>query len=54
MTVWHRFRNECKAAGKKIMVWTVNEPEHMMEVSGFVLILPPSASISNAGCTMGH
>ncbi|KAF8843114.1 PLC-like phosphodiesterase [Paxillus ammoniavirescens] len=26
-----RFRNECKAAGKKIMVWTVNEPEHMME-----------------------
>ncbi|KAH7931333.1 PLC-like phosphodiesterase [Leucogyrophana mollusca] len=26
-----RFRNECKAAGKKIMVWTVNEPEQMME-----------------------
>ncbi|KAG2042152.1 PLC-like phosphodiesterase [Suillus americanus] len=26
-----KFRNECKAAGKKIMVWTVNEPEHMME-----------------------
>ncbi|KAF9226724.1 PLC-like phosphodiesterase [Gyrodon lividus] len=26
-----RFRNDCKAAGKKIMVWTVNEPEHMME-----------------------
>ncbi|EIW76202.1 PLC-like phosphodiesterase [Coniophora puteana RWD-64-598 SS2] len=27
-----KFRAECKAAGKKIMVWTVNEPEHMMEV----------------------
>ncbi|KIJ69927.1 hypothetical protein HYDPIDRAFT_171866 [Hydnomerulius pinastri MD-312] len=26
-----KFRNECKAAGKKIMVWTVNEPAHMME-----------------------
>ncbi|KAG1783022.1 PLC-like phosphodiesterase [Suillus placidus] len=26
-----KFRNQCKAAGKKIMVWTVNEPEHMME-----------------------
>jgi glycerophosphoryl diester phosphodiesterase len=26
-----RFRDECKAAGKKIMVWTVNEPEQMME-----------------------
>ena len=28
------FRQECRAAGKKLMVWTVNEPEHMMEVSG--------------------
>lgn len=27
------FRQECRAAGKKLMVWTVNEPEHMMEVS---------------------
>ncbi|KAJ8586668.1 PLC-like phosphodiesterase [Rhizopogon salebrosus TDB-379] len=26
-----KFRNECKAAGKKVMVWTVNEPAHMME-----------------------
>ncbi|OJA19341.1 hypothetical protein AZE42_00409 [Rhizopogon vesiculosus] len=26
-----KFRNECKAAGKRIMVWTVNEPAHMME-----------------------
>ncbi|KAK2465920.1 hypothetical protein APHAL10511_001561 [Amanita phalloides] len=26
-----RFREECKSAGKNLMVWTVNEPEHMME-----------------------
>jgi len=26
-----RFRNSCKEAGKEIMVWTVNELEHMME-----------------------
>ncbi|KAI0053665.1 PLC-like phosphodiesterase [Auriscalpium vulgare] len=26
-----RFRKECKAAGKKLMVWTVNEPAQMME-----------------------
>ncbi|KAJ7639393.1 PLC-like phosphodiesterase [Roridomyces roridus] len=26
-----RFRKECKAAGKKVMVWTVNEPHHMIE-----------------------
>ncbi|KAG5648717.1 hypothetical protein DXG03_000064 [Asterophora parasitica] len=26
-----RFRVECKAAGKKLMVWTVNKPDHMME-----------------------
>ncbi|KIM63708.1 hypothetical protein SCLCIDRAFT_738316 [Scleroderma citrinum Foug A] len=26
-----KFREECKIAGKKIMVWTVNEPEYMME-----------------------
>ncbi|KAG9317336.1 PLC-like phosphodiesterase [Chiua virens] len=25
------FRKECRAAGKKLMVWTVNEPEHLME-----------------------
>ncbi|KAJ6615655.1 PLC-like phosphodiesterase [Mycena sp. CBHHK59/15] len=23
--------SECKAGGKKVMVWTVNEPDHMME-----------------------
>ncbi|KAJ7246606.1 PLC-like phosphodiesterase [Mycena haematopus] len=27
----HRFRQECKASGKKIMVWTVNDPNQMME-----------------------
>jgi len=26
-----RFRDECKAAGKNLMVWTVNQPDHMME-----------------------
>ncbi|KAI0068614.1 PLC-like phosphodiesterase [Artomyces pyxidatus] len=26
-----RFRQECKAAGKMLMVWTVNEPEQMVE-----------------------
>jgi phosphatidylglycerol phospholipase C len=29
-----RFRNECRKAGKKVMVWTVNKREEMMEVSG--------------------
>ena len=27
----NRFRNECKAAGKSLMVWTVNDPACMME-----------------------
>ncbi|KAJ3987643.1 PLC-like phosphodiesterase [Lentinula detonsa] len=26
-----KFRKECQDAGKKLMVWTVNKPEHMME-----------------------
>jgi len=26
-----RFRKECKAAGRKLMVWTVNSPDQMME-----------------------
>ncbi|TBU41465.1 PLC-like phosphodiesterase [Dichomitus squalens] len=26
-----KFRKDCKAAGKKIMAWTVNDPEHMVE-----------------------
>ncbi|KAF9266177.1 PLC-like phosphodiesterase [Marasmius fiardii PR-910] len=28
-----RFRKDCRAAGKRLMVWTVNEPHQMMEVS---------------------
>jgi len=28
----NRFREECKTAGKNLMVWTVNLPDHMMEV----------------------
>ena len=27
-----KFRKDCKAAGKKVMAWTVNNPEHMVEV----------------------
>ncbi len=27
-----RFRAECKKQGKNLMVWTVNQPDHMMEV----------------------
>ncbi|KII94612.1 hypothetical protein PLICRDRAFT_169350 [Plicaturopsis crispa FD-325 SS-3] len=26
-----KFRRECKAEGKQLMVWTVNKPDHMME-----------------------
>ncbi|TFK17115.1 PLC-like phosphodiesterase [Coprinopsis marcescibilis] len=26
-----KFRQDCKAAGKNVMVWTVNDPSHMME-----------------------
>ena len=28
----YRFIADCKQAGKKVMVWTVNEPNHMIEV----------------------
>jgi hypothetical protein len=28
-----RFRKECKTAGKQIMVWTVNQADHMIEVN---------------------
>jgi len=31
----NRFRKECKNAGKNVLVWTVNVPDHMMEVCGF-------------------
>jgi phosphatidylglycerol phospholipase C len=27
-----KFIQECKGGGKKVMVWTVNKPEEMMEV----------------------
>lgn len=27
-----KFRKDCKAAGKGVMAWTVNDPEHMVEV----------------------
>jgi len=26
-----KFRAECKSSGKSLMVWTVNDPDHMME-----------------------
>ncbi|EIW61594.1 PLC-like phosphodiesterase [Trametes versicolor FP-101664 SS1] len=26
-----KFRKDCKQAGKRVMAWTVNEPEHMVE-----------------------
>jgi len=26
-----KFRDECKNSGKSLMVWTVNDPKHMME-----------------------
>jgi glycerophosphoryl diester phosphodiesterase len=39
---------ECKAAGKKLLVWTVNEPEHMMEVRIFTFTSLDAASDSKA------
>ena len=30
--LYRRFRAECKSSGKSLMVWTVNDPDHMMEV----------------------
>lgn len=32
--ILYRFIKECKQGGKKISVWTVNEPDHMAEVNG--------------------
>lgn len=40
-----RFRADCKAAGKKIMVWTVNDPRQMMEVRKNTDVIRPSAQI---------
>ena len=31
-----KFRKDCKAAGKRVMAWTVNDPEHMVEVRSCV------------------
>ncbi|KAF8204669.1 PLC-like phosphodiesterase [Pholiota molesta] len=31
LTSWDGVPAECKSAGKNLMVWTVNEPDHMME-----------------------
>ncbi|EMD37157.1 hypothetical protein CERSUDRAFT_115072 [Gelatoporia subvermispora B] len=30
-----KFRADCKAAGKKVMVWTVNDPVHLVEVASW-------------------
>jgi len=35
MPYGEKFRKDCKAAGKKIMVWTVNDPVHMIEVASW-------------------
>lgn len=40
LTIIIRFREECRAAGKSVLTWTVNEPEHMMEVG----LTAPSSS----------
>lgn len=51
--VWcARFRKECKAAGKQLIVWTVNAPEQMMEV---VVIAEKLESVlmKVTGCAMG-
>ena len=34
---FYRFIKESRQAGKKILVWTVNEPDHMVEVGGSTL-----------------
>lgn len=32
-SIWFRFREDCLSTGKYLLVWTVNDPAHMMEVS---------------------
>ena len=54
----HRFRNHCKEAGKEIMVWTVNEVAHMMEVVQIsplhvMVSLTPFRHPAHLGGTMG-
>ena len=34
-----RFIVECTEAGKKVLVWTVNKEEEMMEVSLMVIVV---------------
>lgn len=51
-----RFRQECKAGGKQLMVWTVNEPSHMMEVCAFHIygsVSKPYLTSRGSGCPMG-
>ena len=48
-----RFREECKRAGKKLIVWTLNRPEEMIEV-GALGSNVVSALIILAGCPMGR
>lgn len=53
--LFNRFKKECKAAGKSVMVWTVNEPMHLMEVRhsqspSCVGVLTFSC---NKGCSLG-
>lgn len=50
-----KFRKDCKQAGKRVMAWTVNEPEHMVEV----WIIRERVSFKMLtrwilGCALGH
>lgn len=45
---------ECKSGGKRLMVWTVNHPDHMMEVRfcpGY--FSPNHMHIGDTGGTVG-
>jgi hypothetical protein len=48
-----RFMKECKQAGKQLIVWTVNRPEHMMEVCMSQRRLGNSADYGISGSEMG-
>ena len=51
----HRFRNSCKEAGKEVMVWTVNEKPHMMEVRIITVpnVIGPRIMLFQIGGAMG-
>lgn len=50
-----RFRKDCKEQGKKVMVWTVNKPEEMIEVGVHYSIFPIGHySHAESGCPMGR